>query len=65
VIYFDHYGSPQHYGAVASTDLIHWRDISTQVSFPKGARHGTVLRVPENLIRNLSSIHSSTPNNQP
>jgi hypothetical protein len=31
----------------------HWQDISPQVSFPKGMRHGTVLRVPQAVIQNL------------
>ncbi len=52
-IYFEHYGSPQYYGAVKSVDLEHWRDISPQVSFPRGARHGTVLRIPESIVRIL------------
>jgi Glycosyl hydrolases family 43 len=65
-IYFDHYGSPQHYGAVKSTDLKHWQDISADVSFPKGSRHGTVSFVPENLVKNLSPINnSSTTKTQP
>jgi beta-xylosidase len=52
-IYFDHYRQPQYYGAVKSADLEHWQDISSQVSFPKGARHGTVLKVPESVVRHL------------
>ena len=55
-IYFDHYGSPQYYGAVKSSDLKHWQDISPQVSFPKGIRHGTVLRVPKSVVRHLQSL---------
>jgi hypothetical protein len=58
LIYFDHYGSPQHYGAVKSTDLKHWQDISADVSFPKGSRHGTISFVPENLVNNLSPQNS-------
>lgn len=41
IIYFDKY--TQHkYGAVSSTDLKTWTDISEKISFPKGVRHGTV-----------------------
>jgi hypothetical protein len=36
-----------------STDLEHWQDISSQVSFPRGMRHGTILKVPESIVRNL------------
>ena len=43
-IYFDHYGNPKYYGAIKSTDMKTWQDISPTVSFPKGIRHGTVLR---------------------
>jgi len=52
-IYFDHYGNLKYYGAVKSPDMEHWQDISPQVSFPKGMRHGTVLRVPQAVIQNL------------
>ena len=55
-IYFDHYGNPKYYGAVKSPDMKHWQDISTTLSFPKGFRHGTVLRVPEVIVKNLSSL---------
>ena len=41
VVYFDKYTSHK-YGAVSSTDLIHWKDISDEVSFPAGVRHVTV-----------------------
>ena len=54
-IYFDHYTRPQYYGAVKSTDLERWQDISSQVSFPRAARHGTVLEVPGSVIRNLQN----------
>ena len=65
-IYFDHYGNPKYYGAIKSSDLEHWREISTSVSFPKGFRHGTVLRVPESVVKNLSSLNpQSTTKTQP
>ena len=59
-IYFDHYIKPQYYGAVKSTDLEHWQDISATVSFPEGFRHGTVLRVPGEVVKNLSSLNTSS-----
>ena len=52
-IYFDHYGNPKYYGAVKSPDLEHWQDISPQVSFPKGIRHGTALKVPASVVQPL------------
>ncbi len=55
LIYFDHYVSPRYYGAVKSSDLQHWQDISPQVSFPPGIRHGTVLKVPQSVIQQIQS----------
>src|SRR3712207_4454525 len=52
VVYFDKY-TEKRYGAVASTDLKGWEDISSQVRFPEGARHGTVLRVPRSVLTDL------------
>jgi hypothetical protein len=34
-----------HYGAVSSTDLVNWTDISSQVSLPAGIRHGTAFMI--------------------
>jgi hypothetical protein len=64
-IYFDHYARPQYYGAVKSTDLEHWQDVSARLSFPQGARHGTVLQVPEAVIRNLQSLPDNTTKPKP
>ena len=44
IVYFDKYTQHQ-YGAVTSTNLQTWTDISDKVSFPKGLRHGTVFTV--------------------
>lgn len=52
-VYFDHYRRPQYYGAVRSKDLRHWEDVSQQMSFPQGMRHGTALRVPESVLAGL------------
>jgi hypothetical protein len=57
LIYFDHYVSPRYYGAVKSSDLKHWQDVSQQVSFPRGVRHGTVLKVSESVIRQIQNIN--------
>ncbi|GAB2951638.1 hypothetical protein GCM10027048_15790 [Hymenobacter coalescens] len=52
LVYFDKYRDHR-YGAVASTDLEHWTDVSEQVQFPKGARHGTVLRITRRELARL------------
>jgi len=30
-----------------------WEDISKQLVFPKGARHGTVLHISEKTVKNI------------
>lgn len=44
VVYFDKYMDHK-YGAVESTDLVNWKDVSDKISFPGGVRHGTVFMV--------------------
>jgi hypothetical protein len=46
IVYFDKYRDHK-YGAVSSTDLINWTDISDKISFPKGTRHGTVFTITQ------------------
>ena len=44
IVYFDKY--TQHkYGAITSTNLKEWSDVSDQISLPVGSRHGTVITV--------------------
>ncbi len=45
-VYFDKY-TQHRYGAVVSSDLEHWKDISSEISFPEGARHGTVFVITQ------------------
>jgi hypothetical protein len=51
-VWFDKYRDRK-YGAVTSTDLAQWTDISDKIVFPEGARHGTVLEVDEKIIQAL------------
>lgn len=51
VVYFDKY-TQKKYGAVRETSN-GWEDISEQVSFPLGTRHGTVIQVSAEEIANL------------
>jgi len=44
IIYFDKYTEGK-YGALMSTDLSNWKDISDEISFPKGTRHGSVFSI--------------------
>ncbi len=52
IIYFDAY-SNGYMGALASDDMVIWTNISSQVSFPSGTRHGTVFRVTSDILDNL------------
>ena len=44
IVLFDKYRDHA-YGAVESTDLINWFDISDKISLPKGLRHGTIFMI--------------------
>lgn len=52
IVYFDKYTAHQ-YGAVVSTDLKYWTDISDQLNMPKGIRHGTVLKISEEELQKI------------
>ena len=52
IIYFDRY-TANRYGAIKSSDMEHWQNISSQVEFPEGARHGTVSEVPGRIVKEL------------
>lgn len=54
ILYFDRYTADR-FGAMASTDLEQWEDISDQLSFPDGIRHGTILKVERTLIAYLKN----------
>jgi len=52
VVYFDKYRKHS-MGAVRSQDLKNWEDISEQIVFPKGTRHGTVFKVSGEVFQDL------------
>jgi hypothetical protein len=52
VVFFDMYRAHK-MGAVFSTDLQNWTDISDQVRFPEGTRHGSVFTVERSIFHNL------------
>ncbi len=58
VIYFDKYTNHS-MGAIISTDLKNWEDISDKVHFPDGTRHGTVLKVKKSVLDNLKKTSDS------
>jgi len=52
-IFYDHHDDNVYFGAVRSKDLRHWQDVSEQMHFPKGFRHGHIIRVPGRIVTNL------------
>lgn len=52
LIYFDEY-TRGCYGAVRTADFNRFEDVSGQLLFPPGVRHGNALRVPIEVIQNL------------
>ncbi|MET6997984.1 family 43 glycosylhydrolase [Chitinophaga defluvii] len=60
IVYFDKYTSGK-MGGVSSPDLQQWTDISEQLSFPQGMRHGTVFPVTmDELKRVVQQFDTST-----
>ncbi|MGV3588919.1 MAG: glycoside hydrolase family 43 protein [Adhaeribacter sp.] len=53
IVYFDKYTEGK-MGAVQSADLENWTDISDQMVFPKGMRHGTVFKVTRKEFQKLN-----------
>lgn len=56
-VYFDKYRK-HNMGAVRSKDLKNWEDISDQIEFPKGTRHGTVIKVNKEVLEGLKNYKS-------
>lgn len=52
-VYFDHYTKPHYYGAYRSKDLNDWQEVSAQMRFPKGMRHGSVIEIPKKIAEGL------------
>ncbi len=52
IVYFDCYAA-HHYGAMVTTDFKTWKDVTHDLHMPKGARHGTVLKVSEAVLKVL------------
>ncbi len=51
-VYFDKYREHV-YGAVRSKDMKNWDDVSDQVSFPGGTRHGHAFKVDRSVFENM------------
>lgn len=55
VVYYDKY-TRKEMGAVASKDLANWTDISSQLEFPQGMRHGTVFQVSRKVFEKIRDM---------
>jgi len=51
-VYFDKYRDHK-YGAVRTKDRVNWEDVSSEISFPKGTRHGTAFEVKDSVLKKL------------
>lgn len=58
LVYFDAYRDG-HYEALRSRDLKNWEDVTQQMTFPRGMKHGTVLAVPGAVVANLLEAANS------
>lgn len=54
LIYFDAYRQ-KIYGAVKTRDFVTFTDLTKEVSFPEGHKHGTAIRVPREVLEGLLS----------
>ena len=52
VVYFDKY-TEHRYGAIASADLVNWREVSEKLTMPGGIRHGTVFKMSRDELNRL------------
>jgi hypothetical protein len=52
IVYFDKY-MDHTMGAVTSSDLKNWTDISDKIVFPSGTRHGTVFKVSRQVLNRM------------
>jgi Glycosyl hydrolases family 32 N-terminal domain len=57
IIYFDPYRE-KHYGATKTRDFKTFADITPEMSFPEGHRHGTALVVPREILDGLLKSHA-------
>jgi hypothetical protein len=53
LIYFYQPQNNLSYGALRSRDFVQWEDVSSQMSFPQGMRHGSVMRIRDSELEVL------------
>jgi hypothetical protein len=55
IVYFDRYRDHK-YGAIQSTDLKNWADVSDKLVMPKGIRHGTIFTISKKEFEQLKHL---------
>jgi sucrose-6-phosphate hydrolase SacC (GH32 family) len=55
VVYFDKYRDHK-YGAIESTDIAIWADVSERISLPPGIRHGTIFKISKTELELLLKL---------
>ena len=60
VVYFDKYRDHK-YGAVQSSDLKNWTDISDKISLPNGIRHGSIFKISRSEFEKLQKMINQSP----
>lgn len=55
LIYFDMYRKKK-YGAMKTTDFIHFEDITDEIRIPNGHKHGTVIKVPASVVEEMKNV---------
>jgi beta-xylosidase len=68
LVYYDRHRAGD-YGAVKTRDFKTWEDVSREVTFPKGHKHGTVLEVTpdlvDGLLRSRPRLRTPSPDSTP
>ncbi len=54
ICYWDVYTQGR-WGAAATRDFVEWRDVSDRLVMPKGARHGSLVRIPRAVAQGLAA----------
>lgn len=52
LIYFDMYGK-KIFGAMQTSDFVHFQDMTDEVKVPQGHKHGTMIKVPRSDVKKL------------
>jgi hypothetical protein len=55
IVYFDKYRDHV-YGAVQSTDLVNWTEVTDMISLPKGIRHGSIFPITTSEFETLKKL---------